>query len=119
MPAIYFTHYADDGDEIDMVLPGRNELCRRCDGNGTHVNPAIDGNGLTSDDIYDLGGDDFLDDYLGGTYDTVCEQCRGDKVVVVPDEGRADPDVLAAYHQHQREEAKWAAEIAAERRMGA
>lgn len=55
--------------------------CPTCRGNGTHVNPAVDGNGLTSDDIDEMGGDDFMEDYLGGVYDVICEECGGLRVV--------------------------------------
>jgi hypothetical protein len=58
----------------------RFAVCPRCEGRGTHVNPAVDGNGLTAEDI-DEQGPDFLEDYLGGVYDVQCEECGGQRVV--------------------------------------
>lgn len=53
-----------------------------------------------------------------------CETCKGQRVVLVPDEDacKVDPEAaqtLQAYHAHRREEAAYRAECAAERRMGA
>lgn len=48
-----------------------------CQGEGKHVHPSIDRNGLTSEDIAEMGGDEFLSDYTGGMYDVSCEVCTG------------------------------------------
>ncbi len=55
-------------------------VCPRCGGNGTHVNPAVDGQGITADEMAELG-DDFMDDYMHGVYDIRCERCNGARVV--------------------------------------
>lgn len=55
-------------------------VCPRCDGEGSHVNPAVDGHGITSDEMDELGPD-FFDDYMGGVYDVTCERCKGRRVV--------------------------------------
>lgn len=107
-----------DGNETVLVLPARYEVCGRCHGKGTHVNPSIDGNGITSDEMDELGPE-FLEDYLGGVYDVPCEECEGERVVLVPDEDRCSPAQLKAYRDHLREEYEYRAEVAAERRMGA
>lgn len=109
----------DEGEEITLHLPARYEVCGRCRGNGIHVNPAIDGNGITQADREDWADDDFMDDYRAGVYDVRCEECGGNRVVPVVDEERADPKDLALYRQHNREMAELRAEEAAERRMGA
>ena len=56
------------------------EVCKRCRGEGKHVNSAIDGNGLTAEDFASLGPD-FEEDYFGGAYDVTCEECNGLRVV--------------------------------------
>lgn len=81
------------------------EVCPRCHGEGKYVNPAIDGHGLTAEDIDQFGGDEFMEDYLGGTYDIECEVCHGRRVV--SEEERKDWD----------DEAEARAEQAAEMRM--
>ena len=79
-------------------------VCPRCRGEGSYVNPAIDGNGITADEMAELG-DDFREDYMAGTYDVPCELCHGRRVVT--DEELKDWE--------DGEEAR--AEMAAEARM--
>lgn len=55
-------------------------VCPRCRGEGSHVNPSVDGHGITAEEMDELGPE-FLDDYMGGVYDVRCEQCHGDRVV--------------------------------------
>lgn len=60
-------------DGVELALPARFEVCPRCQGEGSHVNPAVDGNGLTAEDFDQ--DPDFHDDYMAGAYDVPCEQC--------------------------------------------
>lgn len=111
---ITFTQITDDGTEIDHKLPAKFEVCSRCDGNGTHTNPAIDGNGLS---VEDFDADpDFAEDYMNGRYDVTCETCKGLRVVPVVDEERCDKALLEAYYNQQEDNARFEAECAAERR---
>lgn len=32
----------ENGDEASYDIPAKYEVCSRCDGKGTHVNPAIE-----------------------------------------------------------------------------
>jgi RecJ-like exonuclease len=50
-------------------------ICPVCEGDGTTVNPAIDGNGLTAEDFSD--DPDFREDYFSGKYDIQCRACNG------------------------------------------
>ena len=93
------TVFNDDGDELS--IPSRFEVCPRCRGTGSHVNPAIDGNGLSAEDIDDAGPE-FLDDYLGGVYDVQCYQCEGTRVVAVPDLERCSDAEREAWERHER-----------------
>lgn len=86
-----------DGDELE--LPAHFEVCPRCEGEGTHVNPNIDGNGLSAEDFAE--DPDFAEDYMAGTYDVPCEECGGQRVLAVVD----DPSKLSA-DQHA-EYARW------------
>ena len=79
-------------------------VCPRCRGEGGYVNPAIDGHGITADEMEDLG-EDFRDLYTTGFYDILCELCRGRRVVT--DEELKDWE----------DGAEMRAEIAAEMRM--
>jgi hypothetical protein len=49
-------------------------ICCVCRGDGTHVNPAIDANGLDRESMADL---DFMDNYMSGVYDRPCQNCGG------------------------------------------
>ena len=105
----------DDGTEVE--LPTKFEVCGRCEGRGTHVNPSIDGNGLSQED-FDEAGPEFYEDYMGGVYDVTCYTCGGRNVVAVVDEERCNPAHLEAYRAHQQAEYEYRMEAAAERRMG-
>jgi len=52
---VRFTVEDDDGEEHVHELPARWEVCGRCDGEGAHVNPSVDG-------LYKLWLDDQEDD---------------------------------------------------------
>lgn len=117
---IEFTEYRDDGDEIVHELPAKFEVCPRCRGEGSHVNPSIDGHGITGEE---WNGPDWDDDsremYMSGGYDVPCHRCGGKRVIAVLDRDVADPDILKAYDDQERELRELEAEEAAERRMGA
>lgn len=98
------------------TLVMRYQVCPVCQGRGTHVNPSIDCGGLSDEDFRD--DPDFRDDYFGGAYDVTCYTCRGNRVVPEPDEGACDPEALKVWRERERERAAYAAERAAERRMG-
>lgn len=50
-------------------------ICPACGGDGSHVNPNIDANGLTAEDFAE--DPDFADDYMSGVYDVRCSVCSG------------------------------------------
>jgi hypothetical protein len=111
--------YDDDGDgERDIEFPATVEVCDVCDGAGRHVNPSIDGNGITSEDMAELG-DDFREDYFSGAYDVQCRQCHGRNVMLVIDEKKANKIDLALYYATLDAAHAHAAERDAEIRMGA
>ena len=108
----------------DQEIPFEWKVCETCDGKGRHVNPSIDSHGLTADDFAE--DPDFAEDYFSGVYDEPCYECHGRKKVPVIDLENMCEDDLAIYakwrkrqDEREREEAMFAAECAAERRMGA
>lgn len=108
----------DEKTKQEVALPTKWEICDNCRGNGTHVNPSIDGHGISTDDEC-WQDDDFREGYFSGRYDVRCDNCNGSGKVQVPDEARCTPEQLEAVHQAWRERAEYEAECAAERRMGA
>lgn len=107
--------YLDDGTEVE--LPTTWTVCDVCHGNGKHVNPAIDCNGLSADDFAD--DPDFADAYMAGAYDVTCNRCGGRTTVRAVDWSRLSPEHRAAYEQQLRAEADDRAAQLAEIRAGA
>lgn len=89
------------GENGDLELPGRFEVCPRCEGRGTHVNPNVDGNGLSAED-FDEAGPEFREDYMAGVYDVPCDECGGQRVVAVPDFERWTDEQRLTYEDQQR-----------------
>lgn len=100
-------------EETGTRVPCVYTVCDCCQGRGTHTNPSIDSNGLSDEMLED---EDAMESYRRGVFDVPCAHCKGLRVVLIP----ADPESKeAALLQHAwRCEAEYAAEIAAERRMG-
>lgn len=116
----------DDGLEYegpeDPWLPAHWVVCDRCHGDGTHVDPRVDGNGFTMDEWHEMGRE-FQDDYRSGRYDVTCSQCGGRRVMPELDENVEllpwQAQLVEVIRQWNRDEAEYQAEVAAERRMGA
>lgn len=106
-----------NGDcETEIVIVAKFDVCPRCSGSGTHVNPAVDGNGISREDFDQ--DPDFEREYIAGTYDVPCYQCNGKRVVLVPDEDANDAALLKQYYDQRdaiaREDAQDAATMRAE-----
>lgn len=91
-----------------LEIPAIYEICGRCEGKGTHTNPAIDGNGIGQAERDDWADDDFMEDYMNGVYDVRCEEgCENGKVLV--------PDVLSLTSDQQKELEDWHQQVAEDR----
>jgi hypothetical protein len=113
---VYFDGVDDmsDTDET-FLLPSKFEVCDRCEGKGRHTNPNIDGNGITSSEMDELGPE-FLEDYLSGVYDVACQVCGGERVVPAIDYGRLDVEMAHAAALWEEQEEARARMDAADRR---
>lgn len=118
---VTLTIYDDENDsEEEVEFPGKNEVCSRCDGFGTHVDPNIDGNGITASEWEEWDQED-RESYMDGEYDVTCEECSGDKVVMVPDVSLCSSEQkeqLRLYDKQQEHKAQWDAEDRYVARMG-
>lgn len=94
MPTVTHTLYDEDG-EREVVFPATFEVCWRCRGEGKHVNPAIDGHGLSQEDFDQ--DPDFREDYFSGVYDQTCEECKGLRVLAEIDEDNLNAEQKADY----------------------
>lgn len=74
----------DEDEEYSVEAPARWEICHRCNGDGKHSNPAIDGNGITQSEWEEWAPED-REDYMNGFYDIQCEICSGSGKVLVID----------------------------------
>jgi len=110
-----FTIFNELGEE--ERIPTKFEVCPRCRGVGSHVNPAIDGNGISPQEFAD--DPDFEEAYFRGDYDVACHRCDGKRVIAVPDFDRMDAETASRVRDYQREIDELEATEAAERRMGA
>jgi len=121
MATIEFDTLDEETREITVQLPAKYEVCSRCEGEGKHTNPAIDGNGISREDFD--ADPDFEEAYFSGRYDVECEVCGGKRVELVVDaqacKEQGLEDELKAYYRHRREMRATEREMAAERRMGA
>ena len=109
--------YEAEDDEAQMHLPGKYQVCNRCQGHGRHTNPAIDGNGITQEEMRELG-EDFQEEYMNGVYDITCTECHGKGLVVVPCYVSCTERQRTAWNEYQEGMAYDEAERAAERRAG-
>lgn len=101
----------EEGIILDLEVPEKWEICGNCRGNGKHVNPAIDGHGLTREDFDE--DPDFEEGYFSGRYDVICQAGCSDGKIRVPDTDMiSDPVVRKAVEEwiqtdhEMREEAK-------------
>ena len=83
----------DHGEEVEVSLPTRWEVCSRCRGKGRLAMPGVS---FSSEEMHEMG-EDFIDDYISGVYDAPCPKCDGRTTVAVVDEDRMAPDVRAAW----------------------
>ena len=114
---IEITVFAEEGHEVELAIPAKFALCPRCRGRGSHVNPAVDGQGISQSEFDE--DPDFQEAYFRGDYDVACHTCAGEKVVKVVDRERASQEELKAFDLQERELRELEAEEAAERRAGA
>lgn len=113
--------YDEEGDTVMVSFPAHYEVCDRCRGTGKHVNPSIDGHGISREEFD--ADPDFEEAYFEGRYDVTCYECKGERVVLVEDDYETlSPELKAA---HDALEKQWADEAAdarlsaMERAMGA
>ena len=110
----WMEHYKDENPGVR--IPTQNVVCPSCDGEGKYVNPAIDGNGITQSEMDELG-DDFREDYMRGTYDIRCEECRGNNVVRALSED-APEEMKRSLDNWISDEIAYRQECEMERRLG-
>jgi hypothetical protein len=112
-----FEYTDENGDEVEVELPSRFEVCQRCEGRGSHVNPNIDGHGITAEEWDRDWDEDSREGYMTGRYDVPCQTCDGLRVERVVDRDRCEPALLARFDHEADRRRDWDAEDAHTRRM--
>ena len=100
----------------ELGLPTKKIVCLTCGGEGYCANPAIDGNGLSSDCFAE--NPDFAEDYFDGAYDTRCGTCDGYRVVDAIDLESCSAEQIEDYEEYQRNERESREIYEAEKQMG-
>ncbi len=120
-----FTILNEDENEVEIDLPTKRIVCSRCDGEGTHVNPSIDGHGISAEEWDQDWDDESRDNYFSGVYDVQCEKCGGAKVLDVIDEDEIEEygsqdqkKALKEYRDSEKEERAYHRMCEYERRFG-
>lgn len=113
----------DDGVEIPYELPAKFGVCSTCDGEGKHVNPDIDSQGISPQEFAE--DPDFEEAYFGGFYDVVCFECQGNRVTpqvewdaIEKGNNEEHKISLKAWDNFIKSEMDYRAESKAERRFG-
>jgi hypothetical protein len=118
---VEYTDWDEDDNEITHTIgmPIRWEVCDLCNGRGSHVDPRIDCNGLSFDELVD--DPEFAEAYSRGDYDQTCNCCGGRTTIPVINDDHLNDDQkkhLERIWEQEREEAQYQRECAWERRMG-
>lgn len=109
--------FEDPSTGEEMEIPAKFEVCGNCQGRGTTVDPAIDGNGLSGEEFAE--DPDFAEDYFGGSYDVQCRECKGQNVTKHADWDKMSPQQREAYEEYCKQARYDRLEREGERRMGA
>lgn len=97
------TLFYNEGDENEFSVPARFDVCPSCEGRGKYVNPSVDSQGLSAEELLD--DPSFAEDYFRGAYDVICEDCKGERVVPVPDEEDMTLDMQLRLDEYESERA--------------
>jgi hypothetical protein len=112
------TYFDAAGDEVEVQLPSKFEVCPRCEGHGTHLNPSIGQHAYSMEVFRESFDDEEAEQYFkrGGIYDVTCEQCGGKRVTEVPDEAAMNAEQKAQFKEWEDAEAERARSDAEDRR---
>jgi hypothetical protein len=119
MSKIKIEVYNEELDDYeDKEVNAQWIICRKCQGEGKIVNPAIDGNGLSAEDF--AQNPDFKEDYMNGVYDIPCPECSGSGKILEPDPiGEEQEKLVELWLENRREVAEMRQQEEQERKYGA
>jgi len=94
-------------------------VCGTCNGEGKHVNAAIDAHGISAEEWERDWDPDERDGYLNGDYDVPCVECHGRTTVPTPNLDALPPAARKLVDEALESHHDGCAIQAAEMRMGA
>lgn len=83
-----------------LSVTAKYEVCPTCHGEGSTSNHL----GAFTQESMDEMGEDFMNDYMAGYFDKSCDECKGNRVILVPDRENADPAALLLWDAQQLED---------------
>ena len=95
-------------------MPSDTVVCPRCRGRGSHVSPAIDGDGFTGEE-WAMMDEDFKESYWNGNFDVICSVCNGLRVTAKIATNQLNAEQWELLHEQERNEADMADMIAAQK----
>lgn len=115
--------YDEDGDILTHEVTARYDVCVHCEGHGTILNPSIAQHAYSQEEFAESFDEEEAEEYFrrGGRYDITCPDCKGLRVVLVPDWDAPDAAALKDEYealQHERAENAYADMITRRGEMG-
>ena len=95
-------------------MPSDTVVCPRCRGRGSHINPAIDGDGFTGEE-WAMMDEDFKESYWNGNFDVICSVCNGLRVTAKIATDQLNAEQWELLYEQERNEADMADMIAAQK----
>jgi len=83
------------------------DVCLACEGKGkTSAHVEHIGGGFTASE-WDEMGEEFQDNYMSGVYDKPCPECKGNRVVLVPNLTGCDEEDREAFEETKLQLEEW------------
>jgi phage FluMu protein Com len=108
--AIKLTIYGDDTEDSPervVELPAKKEVCPKCEGHGSILNPSIAQHAYTASEFAESFDEEEAAEYFrrGGRYDVKCPTCKGANVIDVVDvEALASARQIVDYSAWKKQE---------------
>jgi hypothetical protein len=96
------TFHNAEGEPYSIEVRAVWQICGRCEGDGHHSNPAIDGNGITQSEWAEMD-EEFREGYLSGQYDIRCEVCGGSGKLLCVDDDAFAKEFPKEYAENEKE----------------
>ena len=92
----------DDGNEIELSLPSKFEVCGDCEGHGTVLCEGMRGHAYTMSEFQEEFDQEEQGEYFrrGGRYDVTCPTCKGNRVEEIPDVDAMSAPLRAQFEEY-------------------